>query len=117
MTPEIVDANLMLKFCIVFLVLIIVRVGFEMLTENKMKSIHYIDRKTGEMHQEIVPGEKWLQWLYHHPFGKLALQSVVKRKFLTQWYGKKMDAPASRAKNVLPSLYPTLASVCMKNVV
>ena len=72
--------------------------GFEMLAENKMKNIHYIDRKTGEMHQEIVPGEKWLQWLYYHPFGKLALQSVVKRKFLTQWYGKKMDAPASRAK-------------------
>ncbi|PIE32714.1 phosphatidylserine decarboxylase [candidate division KSB3 bacterium] len=65
-----------------------------------MKNIRYIHRATGEIHQEIVPGEKWLQWLYHNPFGRLALQAVVKRKFLSRWYGKKMDAPASRAKIV-----------------
>ncbi|MCP4348173.1 MAG: phosphatidylserine decarboxylase [Desulfobacterales bacterium] len=63
-----------------------------------MKSIHYIDRKTGEIQQETVPGEKWLQWLYHNPLGKLALYSVGKRKFLTQWYGRKMDTPASGSK-------------------
>ena len=63
-----------------------------------MKSIQYIDRKTGEIQQEIVPGEKWLKWLYYNPFGKLALEAVVKRKFLSQWYGRKMDTPASKAK-------------------
>jgi len=63
-----------------------------------MKSVYYIDRKTGKIKQEIVPGEKWLRWMYHNHFGKLALQSVVKRKFLSQWYGRKMDTPASKSK-------------------
>ena len=63
-----------------------------------MKGIHYIDRQSGEIRQEIVPGEKWLQWLYYNPVGKLALQAVVKRKFLSQWYGRQMDKPASRSK-------------------
>jgi len=73
-------------------------IGSIVLTGNEMKDIHYIDRKTGEICREIVPGEKWLQWLYYNPFGKLALHGVVKRKFLTQFYGKKMDTPASKAK-------------------
>ena len=63
-----------------------------------MKGIYYIDRPNNELRQEIVPGEKWLQWLYYNPVGKLALQTVVKRKFLSQWYGRLMDRPASRAK-------------------
>ena len=63
-----------------------------------MKSIRYIDRQTGALRQELVPGEKWLQWLYYNPLGKLALHAVVKRKFLSHWYGRRMDTPASRAR-------------------
>ena len=63
-----------------------------------MKGIHYIDRQTGELRQEIVPGGKWLQWLYYTPVGKLTLQAMVKRKFLSQCYGRMMDRPASRTK-------------------
>ncbi|MGA1826408.1 MAG: phosphatidylserine decarboxylase [bacterium] len=63
-----------------------------------METIRYIHRKTGAIHQEPVPCEQWLQWLYHNPIGKLALHGVVKRKFLTQWYGRKMDTPASKSK-------------------
>ena len=63
-----------------------------------MQRIHYIDRLTGAILQEIVPGEKWLRWLYHRPVGRLALHSVVKRKFLSHWYGRMMDRPASRRK-------------------
>lgn len=66
--------------------------------QDEMENIKYIDRNTGEIKQEIVPGEKWLRWLYYNPFGKLALQGVVKRKFLSQWYGRRMDLPASKAK-------------------
>ncbi len=65
-----------------------------------MKSIRYIDRTSGTLLKETVPGESWLQWLYHNPLGKLALHSVVKKKFITQWYGTKMDAPSSKAKIV-----------------
>ena len=60
-----------------------------------MKHIHYIVRETGEKQTETVPGENWLRWLYHHPFGKLALHSIVKRKFLSQWYGNRIDTPDS----------------------
>jgi len=63
-----------------------------------MKKIEYIHRKTGKIEQEMVPGEKWLQWLYHNPIGKLALHGIVKRKALTHWYGKKMDNPASKSR-------------------
>ena len=90
--------QVLLKCCIVFFVVMVLIIDSLALTGHDMKGIHYIDRTTGEIRQEIVPGEHWLQWLYHHPFGKLALHSVVKRKFLSQWYGRKMDSPASRAK-------------------
>jgi phosphatidylserine decarboxylase len=63
-----------------------------------MKSIEYIDRKTGGMRRETVPGEQWLRWLYHNPLGKLALDALVKRKCLSAWYGRKMDSPASTEK-------------------
>lgn len=60
-----------------------------------MDSIRYIDRNTGTLLKEIVPGEAWLKWLYHNPLGKLALDRVVKRKFVSEWYGRKMDSPVS----------------------
>ncbi len=63
-----------------------------------MEYIEYIDRETSTLCKEKVPGERWLKWLYHNPFGKIALHSVVKNKFLSAWYGHKMDSPQSCAK-------------------
>jgi len=63
-----------------------------------VNNIEYIERSTGAIQQEIVPGEKWLKWLYHNPIGKLALHSVVKRKFLSSWYGQKMSTSRSCEK-------------------
>ncbi|QJB57097.1 phosphatidylserine decarboxylase [Pseudodesulfovibrio sp. zrk46] len=60
-----------------------------------MKYIEYKDRTSGALRKEIVPGEKWLQWLYHNPVGKIALSAVVKRKCLSEWYGGRMDLPSS----------------------
>ncbi len=88
----------LLECCIVLLAIIMITSVAVVFTGNEMKSIDYIDRKTGEIKQEMVPGENWLQWLYHNPFGKLALHSVVKRKFVSCWYGGQMDAPASKSK-------------------
>ncbi len=62
------------------------------------KPIEYIYRKTGEKLIEKVPGEKYLQFLYYNPFGKLALDLVVRRKFLTWYYGKDMDKESSVKK-------------------
>lgn len=60
-----------------------------------MEKIQYINRQTGKLITETPPGEGWLKFLYHNPFGKLALSLVVKRKFLSAWYGRKKDSPQS----------------------
>ena len=61
----------------------------------EFKKINYIERKTGEILTEKVPGEKYLKFLYYNPFGELPLNLVVKKKFLTARYGKLMDKPES----------------------
>ncbi|WP_320175370.1 phosphatidylserine decarboxylase [Maridesulfovibrio sp.] len=63
-----------------------------------MDYIEYIDRESGQLRKETVPGEGWLKWLYHNPLGKLALHGIVKRKFISQWYGSKMDTADSQEK-------------------
>ena len=57
--------------------------------------IQYIDRKTGELKTETPPGEGFLKLLYNNPLGKTTLLPMVKRKFLSSWYGKLMDKPGS----------------------
>ncbi len=88
----------MFKSGCAFTATIIVLAASIILKGIKMESIRYIDRKTGNIRQEIVPGEKWLKWLYYNPIGKLTLEGLVKRRFLSEWYGRKMDKPASKNK-------------------
>lgn len=57
--------------------------------------IKFIDRKSGEIITENPPGEGFLKLLYNNPFGKMALLPLVKRKFLSSWYGKLMNKPSS----------------------
>lgn len=64
----------------------------------KFEKIKYIERKTGEIKTEKVMGEGALKFLYYNPFGKLALHTIVKRKFLSDWYGRKMSKPESKEK-------------------
>ena len=60
--------------------------------------IKYIDRKSGKTIIETPPGEGFLKFLYHNPFGKLAILPIAKRKFLSSWYGRKMDKASSVKK-------------------
>ena len=39
----------------------------------KFSKIKYIERKTGEILTEKVPGEKYLKFLYYNPLGELPL--------------------------------------------
>lgn len=64
----------------------------------KFEKIKYIERKTGEIKDEKVMGEGALKFLYYNPFGSLLLNTVVKRKFLSEIYGKKMNKPESKMK-------------------
>ncbi len=60
--------------------------------------IKYIERSSGETKIEKVAGEGWLRWLYNNPVGELSTATLVKKKFLSDWYGKQMDAPKSKEK-------------------
>ncbi len=61
-----------------------------------MNGITYIERSTGEQKIENPPGEAFLRFLYHHPLGPLALQVLVKRRLLTELYGRRMRSQASK---------------------
>ncbi|GAA4851323.1 phosphatidylserine decarboxylase [Algivirga pacifica] len=53
--------------------------------------IVYIDRKSGELVEEKTPGAKMIHFLYFNPFGKLALNGFIKRKFYSYICGKLAD--------------------------
>ena len=63
--------------------------------------ISYIDRRTGEEQLESPPGEGFLRFLYGNPLGQLTLNTLVKRKFLSDWYGRMMDRSGS-VKRIAP---------------
>jgi len=60
--------------------------------------INYINRSSGEIETEKVPGEYWLNWLYNNPVGVVSLDVMVSRKGLSEWYGNRMDQPESASK-------------------
>lgn len=60
--------------------------------------IQYLNRYTGLIEQEDVYGDRFLRWTYGNPLGRLSLHTLVKRAAFSRWYGRRMDAPKSRAK-------------------
>lgn len=62
------------------------------------ESIKFIERSTGNIITENPPGEDLLKFLYHHPLGKLSLETVVKRKIISSIYGRMMDRKSSKNK-------------------
>lgn len=60
--------------------------------------IQYFNRHTARVEREVVYGEGFLRWTYHHPLGRLALHLFAKRSLFSRWYGWRMKQPASRAK-------------------
>jgi len=63
-----------------------------------MKTIKYIHRKTGKIKIENPPGESYLKFLYHNPFGQIPLNLLIKRKILSTVYGKLMNLSKSQEK-------------------
>ena len=63
-----------------------------------MNNIEYIDRNSGRTKQEQPPGEFFLKFLYHHPFGELPLHLMVKRKLFSALYGSLSNSTASKQK-------------------
>lgn len=64
----------------------------------EFNEIKYIERKTNELKVEKVPGECFLKFLYYNPLGELPLNLIVKKKFLSEIYGRSMDSSRSKGK-------------------
>lgn len=63
--------------------------------------IRYFHRDKNAIETEQVYGEKWLRWTYGTVLGRFALWLLVKRAFVSRYYGWKMSLAAS-ANRVLP---------------
>jgi phosphatidylserine decarboxylase len=63
-----------------------------------MRSIRYIERKSGSLIKEFVPSEGMLRWLYNSSLGKVTLNTLVKRKMLTRLGGWYMSSRFSKKK-------------------
>ncbi|MGL4393096.1 MAG: phosphatidylserine decarboxylase [Fusobacteriaceae bacterium] len=64
----------------------------------KFEKIQYVERKTKTLKTENVPSENLIKFLYYNPFGEISLEALVKRKFLTKFYGSQMDKKSSVKK-------------------
>lgn len=76
-------------FSLIVLFLVVFACQNKVDSDQKMYTINYIDRKSGEIRTEKVPGEGMLNWLYSSPSGKLALNVLFKRKMVSAlggWY-------------------------------
>ena len=78
------------------LLLIFLVVGFY--PTSDIAPIRYINRESGEIKTEKVPGEKWLKWLYYNPLGEVTLHIFVKRKAISVFYGWLMNTHWSANK-------------------
>lgn len=65
--------------------------------------ITFFNRLTQRLETEHVYGEGFLRFTYENPLGVLPLHALVKRAAFSSWYGRRMDAPASRSK-IMPFL-------------
>lgn len=63
-----------------------------------MIEIKYINRKSGEIETEKVPGSGSMNFLYGSGLGKLSLWLLVKRKAFSVWFGRYMSTSASAKK-------------------
>ncbi len=83
---------------LLFLFALIVLLTAFWMPDSSSHKIKYIERSSDKVKVEEVAGEKWLIWLYNNPVGRLSTKAIVKRKFVSGWYGKMMDSPKSQEK-------------------
>jgi len=62
------------------------------------EAIQYFNRYTGAIETENIYGEGPMRFVYGNPLGRLSLHMLVKRAAFSRWYGRRMDAPSSRAR-------------------
>ncbi len=63
--------------------------------------IRYFHRAKRVVETETVYGEKWLRWTYGGTAGRLSLELLVKRAWLSRYYGWRMSM-ADSTRRILP---------------
>lgn len=61
-----------------------------------MQKIQFIERSTDALQTEQPPAEGLIRWLYQSGLGRLSLQLLIKRKLITELYGRRMNHPNSK---------------------
>ena len=89
------------KRLFIWVSLLVILLGLGFYPTPNAKPIRYVDRPTSEIKTEKVAGEAWLKWLYYNPLGEVTLHTLVKRKFVSDFYGWLMDTQWS-AKKIEP---------------
>jgi len=59
-----------------------------------VEPVRYFNRLTGSLETEQIYGEGWLRLAYESPCGTI-LRHLIKRRFFSRWYGRRMARPAS----------------------
>ncbi len=83
---------------IFWLGLFIIVLGLGFYPTPDVAPIRYIERESGQLKTEKVAGQEWLVWLYYNPLGEASLHTLVKRKFVSDFYGWLMDTKWSASK-------------------
>lgn len=57
--------------------------------------LRYYDRYERTTKTEKIFGERWLRLAYENPVGRLAVWLLIRRRFVSLWYGRRMSRPGS----------------------
>ena len=63
---------------------------------SEKKEIKYVDRSTGELIREQIPGAGMLWFFYQTPLGRLPLNTLLRRKGISAVAGRYMDSKRSK---------------------
>ncbi len=63
---------------------------------DKPDAIHYLDRRTGELREEVVLGEGFVRWVYESALGGLLRRSMLTRLAPSKLYGMWQSSSLSK---------------------
>ena len=78
---------------------------------DKPDAIHYLDRRTGELREEVVLGEGFVRWVYESALGGLLRRSMLTRLAPSKLYGMWQSSALSKRASPKSSWARSSASV------
>ena len=66
--------------------------------KSAKEGVYYVDRKSGEIHEEVVFGRGFMEFFYENGFGRFLTSTFFVRRWLSVLYGWYNDSRLSRRK-------------------